>query len=258
MKTRLQRTWLLLLMLLVSGIALRGQEEARTIFEQATGKLLTGQMELSLEVEQTDRQGRVKYKAYDILMGSFGEVEKIRMVMQKPDRAKGVTIVVTNQPDSTGHIEVFTPANGKVRKMEATDENLERVGAQFFMNTYGSDDLERLDFTWLEPGEVDGQPCYHLEVREPGSGNGGGARFLIAQDTYDIRQILFLDEKDRQTFITNLDQYSPVEGMDGKAQPMRIRTRDLKKETQTLVTVLHVQPRLDLNEEEFNIENLAQ
>ena len=66
--------------------------------------------------------------------------------------------------------------------MEATEQNMARVGSNFYLSTYSSRDIERLEFTLLEPAEVEGIPCHQMEVREEGATGGGGARFLIGRE----------------------------------------------------------------------------
>ncbi len=97
-------------------------------------------MELSVDVKETDTKGRIKEKSYEVLMAKFGEVEKTRMTIQKPDRAKGITIIFTHLPDEMGIIEVYTPANGKTRKMYATPANIARVGSNFQLSNYAPTD----------------------------------------------------------------------------------------------------------------------
>lgn len=124
--TMIKSTLLILFIALtLPGLA---QDDPKMIFNKALDQMMTDHMELSMDIETTDEKGQIKKKSYDILMAKFGEVEKTRMVMQKPERAKGVTVVITNSPGETGLIEVYTPANGKVRKMKATPENMDQVG----------------------------------------------------------------------------------------------------------------------------------
>ena len=111
-------------------ISLFGQENAREVFTRATGQILTENMELILEMNITDKKGRVKEKGYEILVARFGDVEKTRMCFQKPVEAKGTTVIFTEIPDETGLIEVFTPSNGKIRKLQATPENMQMVGSE--------------------------------------------------------------------------------------------------------------------------------
>ena len=49
------------------------QDDSKMIFTRAVDQLMTDQMELSMDIEITDHKGRIKEKAYDILMAKFGE-----------------------------------------------------------------------------------------------------------------------------------------------------------------------------------------
>ena len=86
--------------ILISAFALsiHAQEDPKAILTRAVDQMMTDHMELSMDIQITDEKGRVKEKAYDILMAKFGGVEKTMMVMQKPERAKGITVVITDMP----------------------------------------------------------------------------------------------------------------------------------------------------------------
>jgi outer membrane lipoprotein-sorting protein len=230
------------------------QDDSKMIFTRAVDQLMTDRMELSMDIEITDQKGRVKEKAYDILMAKFGEVELTRMVMQKPERAKGVTVVITNFPEKTGEIEVYTPANGKVRKMEATPENMERVGSNITVSSYASQDLDDLDFAPADKQEVDGKSCYTFRVSNRADQAGMKAEFLVEESTYHIVQIRFFDEQGNNTNITSLSDYQAVPGVKGKIQPMQIEVKDFVENTQTLIQIQQVSHRPDLKEADFVLQ----
>jgi outer membrane lipoprotein-sorting protein len=227
------------------------QDDPKRTFTRAVDQLMTDRMELSMDIEITDEKGRVKEKAYDILMAKFGEVEKTMMVMQKPERAKGVTVVITNFPEKIGVIEVYTPANGKVRKMEATPENMERVGSNITVSSYASQDLDDLDFAAAHKQEVDGKSCYTFRVSDHADPAGMKAEFLVEESTYHIVQIRFFDEQGNNTNITSLSDYQAVPGVKGKIQPMQIEVKDFKENTQTKIQIQQVSHRPGLKEEDF-------
>ncbi len=77
---------------LLISFSLWGQDDAREIFARATDQMLTANMEIVMEMDITDKKGRVKEKGYEILMASFGDVEKTKMSFQKPEQAKGTTV----------------------------------------------------------------------------------------------------------------------------------------------------------------------
>lgn len=242
------------MMLLAVSTILWGQEDPKIIFSRATDRVLTNQMELSIHIRTTESNGRTSEKAYDILMGRFGEEDRMRMVMQEPERARGVTIVITQHSDEEGIIEVFTPSNGKVRKMKATPENLERVGSSYILADYSSKALDDMQFSLEGSEDLDGKSCYLLDAREEGNADGMKARFLIEENSYRIREIRVLDQEGEPTSITKLSDFRPVAGLQGKEQPMHILTEDLKEKTVTEMQITNVTYRPDLAKEEFILE----
>jgi len=232
-------------------LQLHAQEAPKEILSKAVDQMMTDHLELSMDIQITDQKGRVKEKAYDILMAKFGEVELTKMVMQKPDRAKGVTVVITSLPGETGVIEVFTPANGKVRKMQATPENMERVGSNMLLSKYTSQDLNDLYYGPVEKKEVNGKGCHAFRVNDPSDPQGMKAEFMVEASTYRILQINFFDELGNTTHITNLSDFQAIPGVKGKYQAMKIEAKDLAEKTQTMMQVLKVTHRPDLKEVDF-------
>jgi len=243
----------LLLLTLVFSMPLLGQEDPETIFQKAIDQFVTMNMELSMEVQETDQKGRIKEKNFDVLMAKFGDVEKTRMVMQKPERAKGVTIIFTHLPDDVGFIEVFTPANGKTRKMKATPENVNRVGSNFSLSKYAYSNNDDFIVNLLGKQEVDGKPCYQLEVLEKAEVQGLKAEFIVEERSFHIVQILFFDADGNKTRTTNLSDFQPISGLKDKIQPMLILSEDIGENIKTRMQVLKITPRSDLKEEDFII-----
>ena len=248
----------LLILLIAFYLPSMGQGDAKMIFTKAMDQLLTVNMEMSMEVTETDIKGRVKEKSFDILMAKFGELEKTRMTMQKPERAKGVTIIVTHLPDETGIVEVFTPANGKTRKMKATPENMARVGSNFSLSNFASIDLDDLIWKPLGKQEVDGRSCYQVAVTAPSDSTGYNAEFLVEESTFHIVQVLLFDENGNQTSSAILSDYQPVAGLKDKIQPMLILAEDMESNKHTRMEVVNISPRSDLKEEDFLIQGVSQ
>jgi outer membrane lipoprotein-sorting protein len=244
---------LLSILAVIIFLPLSAQDDPKEIFTRAVDQVMTDQMELSMEIESTDEKGRVKLKAYDILMAKFGEIQMTKMVMQKPERAKGVTVVITSEPGETGVIEVFTPANGKVRKMKATPENMERVGSNMIMTELSSQNLDSLSFSHYGKQNLDGKQCHSFQVSDSSKPQGGRAEFLVEEESYLILQLKIQDEQGNQTNVTSLSDYQPIPGLEGKVQAMHIETMNLEENTQTRMKVLQVAHRPDLTEEDFVI-----
>ena len=244
----------LLIFLLVLTLPSVGQDDASMIFRKATNQFLTTNMEISVNVEETDTRGRNKEKSYEVLMGKFGEVEKTMMTMQKPERAKGITIIYTHLPDEVGIIEVYTPANGKTRKMKATEENMARVGSNLALSNFAASDHDDLSFVLLGKQQIDSISCYQLEATERSDSVNFTAEFWIEENTYHIVKIVSFDQYGKQTRITRFSDFQPIDGLKNKIQPMLILAEDIENKMQTRMQVLNILPRTDLKEEDFSIQ----
>ncbi|MEA3463384.1 MAG: outer membrane lipoprotein-sorting protein [Bacteroidota bacterium] len=230
------------------------QDDPKVIFTRALDQMMTDQMELSMDIETTDDKGRTREKAYDILMAKFGEVEKTRMLMQKPERAKGITVVITNTPGETGVIEVLTPANGKIRKMKATPENMDQVGSNLILSSLTSLVREGLSYGLEGMQEVDGKNCYSLHVNDHSDSKGMNGKFLVEEGSYHLVRIQLFDDKGTSTSITKLSDFQTIAGAKGKIQAMQIDTENMEDNSQTRMQVTHIAHRPDLKEEDFVIQ----
>lgn len=235
------------------SISLWGQDDAREIFTRATDQMLTENMEIAMEMEITDKKGRVKEKGYEILMGSLGDVEKTKMSFQKPEQAKGTTVIITKHPGETGLIEVYTPANGKTRKLKATPDNMDMVGSEAQITSMTARDPDELAFLFLPPQEIDGKNCYTVVVKDKDFKDQARGELAIEMDSYRIVQISVFDMYGKQTSLVKLSEFQAVQGAGKKIQPRRIITEDLKNQKTTDIRVLKVASRTDLSEADFKL-----
>ena len=238
---------------LIIPMSLWGQDDAREIFTRATDQMLTQNMEIVLEMDITDKKGRTKVKGYEILMASLGDVEKTKMSFQKPEQAKGTTVIITKRPGDAGLIEVYTPANGKTRKLKATADNMDMVGSEAQITNMTARDPDELAFMFLPPQEVDGKNCYTVVVKDKDFKDQARGELAIEEDTYHIVQISVFDMYGKQTSLVKLSDFQAVEGAGKKIQPRRIVSEDLKNQKITDMRVLKVASRTDLTEEDFKL-----
>jgi outer membrane lipoprotein-sorting protein len=211
-------------------------------------------MEMSIHQKITDDKGRVKEKTFDVLMAKFGDEDKTKMTMQQPERAAGITIVFTKTPFEDRIIEVYTPANGKTRKMLATPKNMKTVGSDFAISNYSSRTIEDLDIRLLGKPEIDGKMCYKLEVQEKANSKEGRAELIVEQESFHIIQIITYNEKGVKSTVSKFSDFQVVEGMKNKVQPMLILTDNLLDKQHAEMKILEITPKNDLKEEEFMID----
>ena len=213
---------ILLIFLTVVYLPAMGQDDAREILNKAIGQLLTVDMEMSMEVEETD--------------------------------PRGITIVFTHLPDEVGIIEVFTPANGKTRMMRATSANMDRVGSNFSLSKYASTDYGDVGCTLLGKEEIDGKSCYRLEVIEQADSVDLIAEFMVEESTFHIVQIQLFDKNGINTSTTRLSNFQAINGLQNKIHPMLILAEDMASSKQTRMQVLNISPRPGVKEEDFRIQ----
>jgi hypothetical protein len=239
--------------LIISNLSLHGQEEARDIFIRATDQLLTENLELVMDMEATDKKGRVKEKGYEIIMTRFGDVLKTKMSWLKPEQAKGTTVIFTEKPGETGLIEVYTPSNGKVRKLKATQANMDMVGSEMQVTNLTARDPDDLVFLPLPPQDVDGKSCHTVVVKDKGFKDQARGELLIEMDSYRIVRIKVFDMYGKQVSTVELSDFQSVPGTRNKIQPMRIVTEDLRNQKITEMRVLKIAARSDMTEKDFEL-----
>ncbi len=250
MKLQFKATIIGILLVLVQ-FSLSGQDDAREIFTKASTQMLTENMQMVMELDITDKKGRVKEKGFEVLVARFGEVEKTKMSWEKPVEAKGTTIIFTEQPGETGLIEVFTPSNGKIRKLKATPENMELIGSEAQITNISAQDPDDLIFKLLSPQEANGKKCFTIEAKDKNNADDARGELLIETDSYRIVQITVFDEKGNKSSLVKLSDYQPVDGAGHKIQAMRILTEDFENQKTTEMRVLKILSRPDLKETDF-------
>lgn len=231
-----------------------GQDNAAEIFGKAADQLLTENLELSIEIKEVASNGKSKGKQYNVLIGKFGGVEKTKTVVQQPTKLKGITIVITSYPDEEGLIEIFTPANGKIRKMKANSKNMDLVNSGVSIANYTSKDRDQLSFAFKGNEEIDGKACYKLEVNDVLDLENGKTEYLIEEKTYHILKIIAFNKDGTAKSSTTYSDFQPIGQPKGKIQPMFMVNKDLKKARHSEIKVLKISARPDLKEENFIIE----
>ena len=239
--------------LLFISHVLSAQEDAREVYTKAIDQLLTENMELILEMDITDKKGRVKEKGYEVLVARFGETEKTKMSWQKPEAAKGTTVIFTELPGETGLIEVYTPSNGKIRKLKATPDNIKMVGSGMRTTNITARDTDELAFRILGKEEVAGKSCHRIEVKALDAQDHARGELIVEEDSYRIVQIDVFDKGGKRTRAVKLSDFQPVGGIVNRIQPMYIITEDFENKKIIEMRVLKVTSRPDLKEEDFQL-----
>ena len=206
-----------------------------------------------MEIEVKDKKGRVKEKGYEILMTRFGDVLKTRMSWLKPEQARGTMVVFTEKPGETGLIEVYTPSNGKIRKLKATQANMDMVGSEMQMTNITARDPDDLAFMLLPSQDVNGKSCHTVVVKDKEFKDQARGELHIEKDTYHIVRIAVYDMYGKQISTVELSDFRPVAGQNNKIQPMQIVSEDLVNQKTTHIRILKIATRSNLSEEDFKL-----
>lgn len=206
-----------------------------------------------MDIEVMDKKGRTKEKGYEILMTRFGDVLKTRMSWLKPEQARGTTVVFTEKPGETGLIEVYTPSNGKIRKLKATQANMDMVGSEMQITNITARDPDDLAFMLLPPREVNGKSCHTVVVKDKEFKDQARGELQIEKDTYHIVQIAVFDMYGKQTSTVKLSDFQPVAGHNNKIQPMQIVSEDHNNQKTTAIRILKITSRSNLSAEDFKL-----
>ncbi|MBT8180018.1 MAG: outer membrane lipoprotein-sorting protein [Eudoraea sp.] len=236
------------------SLPIMGQNNAEDIFEKAADQLLTQNLELSLEIKEIASNGKFKEKQYNVLIGKSEGIERTKTVVQHPPKLKGITIVITDFPEETGLIEIFTPANGKIRKMKATSKNMALVNSGVSISNYTSKDRSQLRLELKGTEEFEGKSCHKLEVVDILDLENGKTMYLIEKDTYRILKITAYNKDGSEKSITTYSDFQAIGKLKGKTQPMFMVNKEVKKTKYNEIRILKINPRPDLSEENFTIE----
>lgn len=245
MKKSILSCFLLLIFKLLSG-----QDNAKALFDRAASQLVLENTALSLEITETKKGGRTKERAFDLLLANFEDVSKSKMLMRKPKRAEGITIVITQSPKEIGLIEILTPANGKVRKMKATPRNLELIGSGGFDLSFFSMTPDELMVKTLSKTTFNGKEVSQLEVQEKDT-NAVGERavFLIDESNAYIYQITSYNDANVES-ITTFSNFEKVENANA-IFPKNIQVTDQNSGTVSTISILKAIPQNNLSPSDF-------
>ncbi len=245
MKKSILSCFLLLIFKLLSG-----QDNAKALFDRAASQLVLENTALSLEITETKKGGRTKERAFDLLLANFEDVSKSKMLMRKPKRAEGITIVITQSPKEIGLIEILTPANGKVRKMKATPRNLELIGSGGFDLSFFSMTPDELMVKTLSKTTFNGKEVSQLEVQEKDT-NAVGERavFLIDESNAYIYQITSYNDANVES-ITTFSNFEKVENANA-IFPKNIQVTDQNSGAVSTISILKAIPQNNLSPSDF-------
>lgn len=236
---------------LLSAELLSAQDNAKEIFLKATEILTTENIETVMAIDATDDKGQVKAKEMTVLMAKFGDEKKTKVTWQKPERAKGTTIIITELPGQTGDIEVYTPSNGKTRKLKATETNMKMIGTDFNMTSFANYDPDKLDYKLLNDTTINNNPCYQIEVSGTITKDNSSAVLVVSKDSNFIVLATRYNKNHKAVSQTQLSDYKEIDGDTHKMYPMHIVTTDYENNKNITIRILDISVKSGLTKNAF-------
>lgn len=230
-------------------------QDAKTLVKIATDKLATTNVEMLMNIEEKDSKGRSKHKTFELLLGQIDESKKTKIAMKKPERATGVTIVISDAQSANGVIEVYTPSNNKLRKMKATADNMKLVGFDFFMADFEEHQTENVNYEFLETVEKNNELCY--AIKASGKTDADWAKLYIRKASETIVSIEMYNSNNQLISETTLSDYKAINGSNGKLYPMQIITSDLLKKKQNTIHILEIKSLTSIDPDTFELDKLV-
>ncbi len=255
----MKKSSLLSFVILVVFSTMASAQDIAEIYTKAINQFVTTNVALSLDVRETNKSGKVKTRSLDVLLGEFGIAEKTRIEIKEPVRAKGIVILITKLPEATGLIEIFTPANGKTRKLKATPKNIALVGSGLFLANFSTTNEKELTFTARKKEKLKEHGiCHVIDVIERKKGGKPEKTTLfIKENSFHLVQVVSYTANDTPKNITKFSNFQALDGFKEKVQPMHIITKDIKSNALTEITVNAVTPQSTLTEDDFKIPSLS-
>lgn len=244
---------LIVSLFLLSAKSIIAQDKAKDIFLKATNVLSTENIEMAMAIDVTDDKGQLKAKELTVLMGKFGDEEKTKVVWQQPERAKGTTIIISQPPGETGTVEVYTPSNGKTRKLKATDSNMKMIGSEFSMMSFANYKPDELKYELLSDTIINKISCHQIKVVGTAAKDISGAVLVIRKDTNYIIQATRFGENHKSLYLTQLSDYKKVDGEPTKMYPTKIVTTDYENNKDIVIRITDVKAKKDLTKSAFTL-----
>lgn len=242
--------------LIICVLTAKGQSRAEEIYDKAMTQLMSKDLEMSVAIKEINKSGKTKEKTFDVLIARFGQVKKILNILRKPERAKGVTIVLTDYPYQVDIIEIYTPANGKIRKLKATSKNLAMIGTGLSIADFTTKN-QNTRFSLLGKEAYNGRSHFKIRMEDPTDPEVDSIELLIEEGTYCIAQIKYYDQNGNAKSINEFSEFQSLTDPKGKIQPMQISYRDLENNKSSEIKILMIKSRPDLREEDFDIQLLV-
>ncbi len=152
---------LILMVSLLLSFGFSQLPSGEAIIDSMTAKM-TPENNMS-RVKQMNYYANGSKRAFELIMFSADEGEKIIMQYIKPKSVKGQTFLLLNDGDD---IWTYFPRTRRVRKMASHAKKMDMQGSDFSFGDFSSEDTWKQDYTTITTGEtnISDTPCWALKA----------------------------------------------------------------------------------------------
>lgn len=230
-----------------------GQLSAKDIFDRTKEQMLSTNFEMQMDIKTVDKKSRVKKKTVHVLMAKMDQQQKTKVTWLKPERANGTTVVISDLNKDEGTIEVYTPSNGKSRKMKATPANMKMVGSEFSMTGFQAQESERLKHEYIGMELLTDRNCNVIEVRsETAKGESRGVLW-IEEGTFKLLQVKVYGSKGKLKQLVELSDHKTIPETADKIQAMHIVNTDYENKKSIELDIISIAHKTDFSHEDFKL-----
>lgn len=232
---------------------LTGYDIAKRADEVDEGKTCSYTATLTLK----SKKGAVRTREIMTREKDYGDVKKSVVVFVVPKDVEGVAYLSFDYPDKADGSKpdsdswLFMPAMKKTRRIAGSGKDDDFMGTDFTYADMGDRGLTKDDFNLLDEEDVDGNPCWKVELVAKDKSEKTQRRILwYRKDNYKVVKGEYYD---RQNELARILTTSDTTKIDGIWTTQKMFMQNVKSGHSTLLEMKNVRYNLPLDDKMFTV-----
>lgn len=203
-------------------------------------------------IEQTIQTTSGSTRTFRIESWSAGSGEKSVMRFVSPAPSAGIGMLSLDHGDN---IWAYFPDSDDLRKIASSARNSSMEGSDFSYEDMSSGEMSRSwEATALSVEELDGTPCYRLDLVPTKSSSYSRAVLWVEQERFVTPKVDYFDKKDRHVKTLTMTGWHEVSGI---WTPTEMVMQNLKRGGQTSIRILEVAYGVPVDDAKFTTQFLT-
>jgi Outer membrane lipoprotein-sorting protein len=231
------------------------QLDPRQIVEEAQRRTTTQSQRYEGTLRVIDAKNKLTEKRWQYdRIGSHGSSKAI-LRFTAPPEVKGVALLVLNHPDRSSDQWMWTPALNRDRRIALQDRSTRFFGTDFSFEDLEERDTNQFDFRLLGEESIGGTTCWKLQStpRQAKVSQYTHSYLWIRKDNYVFAQI----ENYNKAQLVRRAHYSDIRNDQGIWTAHQIDMHDLKRNSQTILSIEKLQYNVPMKDDAFTREALS-